>query len=181
MSGLKVAGLGMVVVLVDFRLAGFDLLADIVGWILVYAGLGRLGAGFFRAKLAAGIGGVVSLGQFARFEGSSAQLFSIIELIVVTAVVVLTCTALMWVAANADDERTVTSASQVRSANLLTTMVILVVGFLSGGRTIEVGGGGGLFIVLLAAVAFAASLWFIFLLCGAADRPYLQSRRRAEP
>lgn len=41
MNGLRLAGIGMIVVLADLKIDGFDLIVDAVGWVLVYVGLTR--------------------------------------------------------------------------------------------------------------------------------------------
>ena len=54
--GLQVIGWGLVLVLVDLRLNGFDVLPDVVGWGMVLTGLwamASLVAEFARARTAA--------------------------------------------------------------------------------------------------------------------------------
>ncbi|WP_328990502.1 hypothetical protein OG394_29995 [Kribbella sp. NBC_01245] len=81
----------------------------------------------------------------------------------------------MRVAKRAGDDATATMAGQVRSANLLTALVGVVVAILAGSEPSEVTGGVGLLVLLLIVAGLAAALWFIVLLVSHADRPYLQN------
>lgn len=179
MNGLRLAGMGMIVVLADLKVGGFDLIVDAVGWVLVYAGLARLtrlAADFKPAKLVTGPAILFSFFEFTRPEGTTAESIAIVGLVTTVAVVVLTCTALMRVAKRAGDEATAATAGHVRLANLLMTLVAVVVAILADSEPSEVTGGAGLLVLLLIIAGFAASLWFIVLLFSRADRPYLQNR-----
>lgn len=178
MNGLRLAGCGMLIVLADLKFDGFDVLVDAVGWVLVLIGLSRLtrlDAEFSPAKTLTGPAIIISFSEISMPEGASPQTVAIFVLVTTAAVVVVTCTALMRAAKRAGDEATVTMASQVRSANALTTLVAVVIAILSGGEPSDVTGGAGLLVVLLVIAGFAASLWFIVLLVSRADRPYLQN------
>ena len=65
--------LGLAIGMLDFRLNGFDVVPDAIGWIVVCVALSRLrgcGAGFGAAALSAGVAGMLSFAdlQQARFD-----------------------------------------------------------------------------------------------------------------
>lgn len=180
MNGLRLAGIGMIVILADLKIDGFDLIVDAVGWVLVYVGLTRLSrliADFKPARIATAPAMLFSLLEFTRAEGVPAQTIAIVAPITTEAVVVvLTCAALMRVAKRAGDEATAATAGHVRLANLMMTLIAVVLTILAESEPSDVTGDwAGLLVLLFVIAGFAASLWFIALLVSRADRPYLQN------
>jgi hypothetical protein len=156
--GLIVAGL--LIVVCDLRVDGFDLISDPIGWILVLVallGLTRLHVGFVLAAAAAGLGTLVGCGAVLDEPG---VMLRELESIAMTGVVFGTCTAVVALAASSRDR---SAANTIRWIDLGLTALGFVAAFLSGGETVEVGEEGALLIVPLLLLAFGVLIWFLVL------------------
>ena len=156
--GLIVAGL--LIVVCDLRVDGFDLVSDPVGWILVLVallGLTRLHPGFVLAATAAGLGTLVGCGAVLDEPG---PLLRQLEGVATTGVVFGTCTALTVLAASSRDR---SAANTIRWIDVGLTVLGFVPLLLTGGETVEVEAEFALLIVPLLLLAFGVLIWFLVL------------------
>ena len=168
MPPLGKVAIGLLLVIVDFRIESFDLVPDVVGWLLVLAGLvplSRRSGGFGAATLAAGLGLLVALvGLVAEPGPAFAALGGLTETVVVFGV----CTGVMALVAEPSVQRT---ANRIRWADLAITLVgtggILAI---DGAGTLD--GAEGLLLVLVP-VALAVVVWFLVFVWSLRDRPEL--------
>lgn len=131
MRALTLVGWGLLVVLLDLRFDGFDVVMDPVGWAMVVAGLGRLRhrhPGLATARAAAMAAGVVSVVQvvLALANPIASAWVSVAEALLDLAVVVPLCTAVASLLADHDPRRART-VTTIRTAEIVLTVVLLPV------------------------------------------------------
>lgn len=76
LSGLKLCLIGMIMAFINIRIRGFDLVPDIIGYLLVIVGLGRLehyDDSFSAAKKAACVLAVLSLFNIVQIQDNSSS------------------------------------------------------------------------------------------------------------
>ncbi|MFC6357844.1 hypothetical protein [Luteococcus peritonei] len=185
--GLRLVGWGLVAVLVDLRLNGFDVLPDVVGWGLVLAGLwalASLAVDFARARLAALLGLVaagIELGLFFS-EGR----YPVAESL--AGVVVTTCTlACGWFLLHGVARRARAVApgaverSLVLAHRLLAVFGLLLAGEMVGlviamtGRELNLtlSGPGALVVVFVGIVLLVVAVQLVLFCFAHADEPWL--------
>jgi hypothetical protein len=162
---------GLVLVFVDLRLEGLDVVPDVLGWLLVLVGVSRLAgshAGFAVAAGAAALGFLQSWGQLT---AEPTELLQGLEAVAQTVLVFATCTGLRGVVA---DQRTRRTADLVRWWDVgLTALVVLVLAGFSVGLD---GGAATPLLVLVIVAGVVVFLWFLVLLWANRDRPELGGR-----
>ena len=161
--------LGFLLVLLDFRIDGLDLLPDLVGWVVVLTGLAPLSSrhfGFVVAAVAAGAELVLSLFELTSPAGT---VLSVLEVLATTTVIVATCVAVAGVVA---EPHTQERSQQVRTANLVMGLVALAF-VLIGATGTEVDLPGGL-ILLLALAGLGVVIWFLVFCWQQREEPALR-------
>ncbi len=175
MQPLRLAGWGLLLVFVDIRIDGVDVIPDLIGWVLAVVAMSRLQtlhAAFAVARTAAGAGVLVNL---AIYLGADAVLVAL-EAITVGVFVFAVCTGLLRRAAQAGDAGTARAAQQIRWAHATLTALSVVGLLATGGQTVDVTGEPGFALVLIGALAVLALLgWLIYLLFSRSDREYLET------
>jgi hypothetical protein len=173
MTPLARVAWGFLIVVIDFRVDGFDVVADPLGWVLVLAGLlplaGRSGW-LTAAAVAAGAGFLLSIPQALAEPGPGlAAVHGLVE----TVLVFGTCTGIMQLVA----DRPRATANRIRWADLGIVSVGILVGLASGEDTQVSGGAAGL-VLLLVLAALAVMAWFAIFLLGIQRHPGLAARPR---
>jgi hypothetical protein len=162
---------GLVLVFVDLRFDGLDVVPDVLGWLAVLVGLVRLAGshpGFAVAAAASALGFLQSWGQVAVEPG---ELLRGLETVAQTVLVFAVCTGLRGVV---PDERTRVTADRIRWIDLgLTLLVVLALAVLSLGTY---DGAATSLLVLVIVLAIGVYLWFLVLLWGNRERPELGGR-----
>ncbi len=173
MQPLRLAGWGLLLVLVDIRIDGVDVIPDLVGWVLAVVAMSKLQtlhAAFAVARTAAGAGILVNL---AFYLGAEAVLVAL-DAIAVGVFVFAVCTGLLRRAAQAGDAGTARAAQHIRWADATLTALSLVGLVVTGGQTVVVTGEPWFAVILIGALAVLALLgWLIYLLFSRSDREYL--------
>lgn len=158
---------GLLVVVLDLRINGVDLVLDPVGWAMMAVAAGRLARAFpgtagFRVAQAAAVAALpVSLLESV---GATGSLLVAAATVVTTAFVFAVCTSLMVVVPS----RRV-AANRIRWADLALAVVPLL--FV---ERVEVSGDAGLLaavVLLLVVAAFVVLVWFLVLLLGVGKMP----------
>lgn len=160
MPGRELLVAGLLIVVVDLRFGGFDVIIDPVGWMFVVAallGLTRLHPGFVGAAVAATIGILVGC---ATLLGEAGPVLRQLEGIATTGVVFGTCTALIALATSPRDRGT---ANTIRWLDLGLTALGFVPLLITGGETVEVGAELAVVIVPLVILALGVLIWFLVL------------------
>lgn len=197
MNPLGTVALGLLVVLLDFRIAGFDVLADVVGWVLVVSGLGRLSQldrRFAGARGAAVLSGLLSLADLVHPQrttttGSSTTTAAVSPDgwhgvvvscygVAMVVVVVLLCLALRDRAREHVEPELAARFGLFAVLHVLLGSVVLVLSlvalsFGAEGRITPQGPAAAL-ALLFVLVGLAMEAWFIATLAGARTRPWLQ-------
>ncbi|RYC13664.1 hypothetical protein [Nocardioides zhouii] len=155
--GMVVAGL--VLVVVDFRYNGLDLVPDLVGWAVVLGGLVKLltRSRWFTAAAIAASGGI-AIG-LPLLVAESGRLLSAVESVVMVIVVFGTCSGIRDVAAG---DRTRHQADLIRWTCLVLTSVALAVGLFVEPTVVTGSAGLVVVVAVLAVLAYVAWL-FVFL------------------
>ncbi|MEU4703566.1 hypothetical protein [Nonomuraea dietziae] len=84
MRPYKSVALGLLIVALDLRLNGFDLLMDVIGWVVVVAALGRVGhPAFHGARVAAVAAAVVSVTELMPLPSSLTLMLGLAEVLAV--------------------------------------------------------------------------------------------------
>lgn len=157
---------GLLLVILDFRIDGFDLLPDLVGWPLVLIGLLPLfprHGGFAVATVAAGGATLLAIPQQLSEPG---PVLTVLETVLETAVTFGTCTGVIAVVAEPAIRRT---AGIIRWTDLALTVVATLVGLAARGGTDGAAAGP---LLLLAVASLGVAIWFLVFLWS--------NRRRAE-
>ena len=160
--------IGFVVVLLDFRIDGFDLLPDLVGWTLVLTAVVALRrrSGWFRvAAVAAAIELLVSLTELTQ---AASELSALVDA-VATTVLLFAVTSGVIAGVGTDEIRA--SGDPVRWTNLVLGVVsVLAVALLAGGGAPDAGTG---LVLILVLASLAAAVWFLVFCWRQRSRPEL--------
>lgn len=153
MTGLRYVGMGLVLVVVDVALAGYDAVPDVLGWALIGLGLHGLRGRLLLSALLplALLAGVVSLGTLrpelvADLPESTGWLLSLPQ----TVFCLVLCAALAPLVARPIEGRW--------------RFLCGVFGVLAGAPVLVYGGGLDVLVVPLSLVAVAANVYLIYLL-----------------
>jgi hypothetical protein len=160
--------LGFLVVLLDLRFNGFDVLPDVVGWILVLLGLGPLlrRSGWF--QLAAGAAVLELVVSVAELTQPATELPALVDSVATT---VLLFAVTSGVIAGVGSREVRAAGDPVRWTNLVLGVVsIVLVALVEGGGTLE---GSTAFVVILVLAALAAAVWFLVFCWQQRQRPEL--------
>ena len=163
MKSLALLAWGQILVFIDFRIDGFDLIPDPLGWGMcaaAAASLSSLHRGYVYAGWASLIGVVVSLPDWVDPEAASGAL-GVVMLVVSTALVFATCTAIMATAPSRAG-----TARAIRASDLLLTAVLVLVTLLTLG---EPDAAPLIFVVGLGVLG--VYIWFLVLLFGCSKLP----------
>ena len=155
---LATAATGLILVLVDVRLQGVDVIPDPVGWVIAALALSSLRTahlGFYVAGMAAWLAVIPSVPEWF---GASSPLISISIALVLLVAQYATCTAVMAVSPTRE-----ASASAIRWLTVVLSCALLLA---IAAATAEPSMGVIAFVVGLA--DFAVSVWFLVLLYGVA-------------
>ena len=158
MRASRLVGFGMLIVLFDLRYEGFDILVDLAGWLLAYAGLRKLIAldKAFRAAAAfAVIGAISSVTELFSWSDAGVNWLTVLATIAWAGVAIAGCTGLLRVG----DKRVGNYARRLRSALFVAAVMTLLVGW---GTDAE--GGLGLLAFLTVMLAFGTGVLFILLM-----------------
>jgi hypothetical protein len=156
MSPLTRFVLGFLVVLLDLRVGGVDLLPDLVGWILVLLGLVPLlrRSGWF--QLAAGAAVLELVVSVAELTQPATGLPALIDSVATT---VLLFAVTSGVIAGVGSLEVRAAGDPVRWTNLVLGVVsIILVAVVDGGGTLEA---STALIVILVLATLAAVVWFL--------------------
>ncbi|HSX66918.1 hypothetical protein [Nocardioides sp.] len=168
LPGRAMLVLGLLIVLVDLRFNGFDIVSDPVGWVLamvVLLGLARRHTGFAVAAASAIAGTFVSLCTVLSEPGT---VLSVVEGVALTGVVFGTCTALIALALSPTDRR---AADIIRWLDLGLTVLSLLAAGTAGDETVQVGGAAGLLVVIGVMAAIVTVVWFLVVVWRVELRP----------
>ncbi|MEG3616244.1 hypothetical protein [Isoptericola haloaureus] len=180
---------GLLVVAVDLKIEGFDLVVDLVGWALVARGLGTLaprGTGFAVGAWAGVLGGLASVAELVpgAVPDTTTQVLGGLVLVAQTVVVVATCTGIARVLEH--DAPVARRARRVRTAEIVVTVAVsgvaAVAALASVGSALLAPAdlaswgllGGGVLVAVGLVATFAVLIWFLVLLWSVRDRPELQ-------
>lgn len=167
MTALGSVVVGLVVVMLDLRIGGFDLLADPLGWALALTGLARLRPlhpGFRVAVVAAAVGLVISIPQTF---GEPGNVLVAIDSVTSTVLTFSVCTAMIALLPAVR-----TWAETVRWADLALAAISLVgtsissgsQADLASGEALGVSGPGVVLVLLLVVAAVTVHIAFLLLL-----------------
>jgi len=172
LAPLRTMGIGMVLVIADFRFNGLDVVPDPLGWLAVVVGAFQLVAvdRVFRwAAVAAVLAVPLSLPDWVQ---PNEGLLAVVDTVVVTAFVFATCTGIARVC---PPRRA--AAAGLRWWDLGLTVVGLLLGQVAD--EVGVGAGWAPVVVLLAVAGLVVVVWFVVLLFKAAGEfpvPVTESR-----
>ncbi|MDO8147308.1 hypothetical protein Q6350_02580 [Isoptericola sp. b515] len=188
MRPLQIVVGGLVIVVLDLRFDGFDVVVDLIGWILVVKALRLLAVrdrAFAVAAVGAVLGGLGSIVQLVPGLTVGAGVVSVlgaVETLALTVVVVAICTGIARVLAH--EPQVVRHARILRATDVALTVVALGLGsspvLLSAGPTPGTTGwlvGAGAVVLLLGALTFVVLIWFLVFLWRLRDRPELQEQQ----
>ncbi len=146
---------GLVMVIVDFRIDGLDIIPDLVGWALCLPALAdaasRTRSGWFSLATAGAALGLI--GSILGFVDPEESLVVLLETLAMTAVVFGTCSGVI---ASHPDPRHHATANIIRWMDLALTVVLAVL--ILAARD---GFGIGAEVLLLAIPAFVLIIWFL--------------------
>ena len=160
--------IGFLLVMLDFRIEVFDVLPDVVGWVVVLAGLMPLAGrsrGFGVAALAAGVGLLLGLVALVAVPGTA---LGTLQGLAETVLVFGTCTGVRALVADPQVRRT---ADLIRWADLAITGVGTALGLTVGETTVEGAAVGPLLVLVLAGLGVV--VWFLVFLWSNRRRPEL--------
>ncbi|MGH3496383.1 MAG: hypothetical protein ACRDP1_02825 [Nocardioidaceae bacterium] len=179
MPPIQRTGVGWVIVLLDVRVHGYDVVADPVGWLLIWSGLRVLAPRspwFGRAAVAAAVTGVLSLVEYApAFTGGTALAGA--YNLVLASVIVSQAWGIRDAAGAAGEHG---PAAQCR---VIAWATVVIAGFLAAGL-IGYYAAHGAAVSLVASMVFLALLvmiWFTLLQLLIAPRAYLRDPSGAAP
>ncbi|MDO8143447.1 hypothetical protein [Isoptericola sp. 178] len=186
MRPLQIVVGGLVIVVLDLRFDGFDVVVDLIGWILVVKALRLLAVrdrAFAVAAVGAVLGGLGSIVQLVPGLTVGDGVLSVlgaVETLALTVVVVATCTGIIHVLAA--EPRVVRHARILRALDVAFTVIALGLGssplLFSAGSVpgAAVGPVGAGVVLLLAALGFAVLIWFLVFLWRLRDRLELREQ-----
>jgi hypothetical protein len=161
---------GLLIVIVDIRTGDFDVVVDLVGWLLMVGGLWRLrdvDLWFRRARLGAIVGAIGSVAQVLPGSGVPLWLQTSVETVASTWVVFGVCTALMRTAPDAPV--LVGRARTIRAADVATSAVALLLTVATGASAVTTGtstvatGAAAVVVLLFAIVTLVVAVCFLVL------------------
>lgn len=161
---------GFLVVVIDFRVDGVDVIADVAGWALVLFGTTALtgrSPWFTAASAAAAFGALLSLPQLLSEPGGLLQTAGAV---VETALVFSVCTGIMQLV----DEPQRTTADRIRWADLAVGVLGVALGLVVPAGT-QVTNGAAVVILVMVIVALLVMVWFLLFLLGVQRHPALGS------
>ena len=197
MNPLGTVALGLLLVLLDLRIGGFDVLADVVGWVVAASGLARLtelDRRFGGARAAAVASGVLSLADLVQPQrtittgsttttvgGTPDGWLGVVDTCYSVAMVVaavLLCLALRDRAREHAEPELAMRFGQFAVLHVVLGTVVLVLSvvalsFGTDGRITPQGPAAAL-TLLFVLVALAIEVWFLLTLSGARTRWWLQ-------
>jgi hypothetical protein len=164
---------GMLIVVVDVRIGGFDVVMDVTGWLVAALSLGRQwerGPGLGGAVVAAYVGFLGSLIQSANFLDVPEWFLVAVQSVATTVVVYDVCTA---VARTATDDPVVVRWSRIlRVVAVVVTAVSLVAPpLVFAVPPMVVGGPAGLLLVVAALAVMLCFLVLVWTQRRRFDRP----------
>jgi hypothetical protein len=165
---------GLLLVIADFRIDGFDVVPDVIGWLVVLAGLLPLAGrsrGFAAAGAAAAVGVLLALPQLVAPPG---PLPGFLEGVAETVMVFGTCTGVI---ALVTDPRVRRTANTIRWADLAVFAVGTVLGLGADGSLTVAGATAGLLLVLVV-VTLGIVVWFLVFVWSQRHRPELSAGLR---
>lgn len=157
MDSLRTVAVGLIIVAVDLRFNGADIITDGIGWLVAFVGLlglAKLHGGFQMALVATAVGGLAWAGD--PWLGVDRDLASWGELAAQTVVVFAMCTALMSLVPAKSE-----SANTIRWADLALGLLAVLVGAMFEG---QYDAGPALLILLLIIPALVIYVCFLVLL-----------------
>ena len=169
MTPLGKVVVGLLLVFVDLRIDGFDVVPDVIGWALALIGLhplSRRHGGFLAAAVAAGIGIVLALPQQLVEPGS---VLRTLEAVAETVLVFGTCTGIIALVAEPSVRRT---ANRIRWTDLGLGLLATLLG-LALGQDSSLSGGAVVPVLVLALATIAVVIWFLVFLWRNRHRPEL--------
>ena len=165
--------IGFLLVILDFRFDGFDLIPDLLGWVIVLAGLMPLAGrsrGFAAAGAAAAVGVLLALPQQLSEPG---PVIGLLEAVAETVLLFGTCTGVIALVADPQVRRT---ANRIRGADGGRTAVATAVSLAAGGGTaVSVDEAMVLPLLVLVLVGLGIVVWFLLFLWSHRHRPELVS------
>ena len=169
MRELKMLGVGLIIVALDLRIDGFDVLTDAVGWVMALVGLfslAKLHGGFLVAAFAACAGLLAWAAN--PWLGVSQDVATMAETIAQTVLVFATCTALMTLVPA--QRRT---ADLIRWWDLGLGIVVTLLGWALEGAD----SGPALLVLLLIVPVIGVYIWFLVLLFRCAEEEPVPASR----
>ncbi len=161
MKPLAVIAVGLILVVVDIRYGGFDVLTDVLGWLACFWALlqmSRMSSWFGIGVAGAALGAASSM---FHLSAEPTPLISMLDQIATVLMVFGTCSGIMALAQDADP-------GVASMANIL-RWVTLGLGLVS---PLAVLAGGPTVIVVLGLAALAVVIWFIMMLFSVSRREY---------
>jgi hypothetical protein len=174
MRPLLIVFWGLVVVVLDLWVEGYDVVVDAVGWLLVVVGTLRLrqaDPAFTYAIVGAVVGGIGSVHQLVPgyiLDDAVASLLAVVETLALTALVVGTCAGVERILAH--EPKTVQHALVLRKVYVGLTVVALVWSSMPDAPIL----------LFLGVVTLAVLAWFLVFLLMVRNRPGLDGRERVE-
>lgn len=210
MNPLGTVALGLLVVLLDFRIAGFDVLADVVGWVVAVVGLSRLTSIDRRFRAARGVAvvsAVLSLADLVHPQRTTTTgdgpgsmststtatvtpdglqgLLAGAHGVAMVVTVLLLSLALRDRARQYDEPVLAARFGMFAVVHLMFGVLMLalaVAALLTGtDRSITPQGTAAALTLLFVVAALAFEAWFLVTLAGARTRPWLQPVGSAAP
>lgn len=162
---------GLLLVFIDLRFNGFDVIPDMLGWVLIVWGAAALRgrSGWFELAGAGGIVGTVLSVPLLLAEPGPALM--VVEALAQTAVVFGTCSGVRAVTGEASVTRT---ADGIRWLDLGLLVVLLLAWSVTGPVPVET-----VWAIPLAVVSFGVVIWFLVFLFRLTGHPTLQERSHA--
>ena len=172
---------GFLIVFVDIRLGGFDVIPDVIGWVIVLAGLLAVSAQHAALRIAliaasiALVVGFVTEYVLASPSTADGTVWGVLDTVASTVFIFAMCTGMRDLARAAGNERIAAQADVVRWLDVALTVVVLAIAAAAGFPEERIGIGSSSALPLLAlpllafvAIALAVVIWFLVLLflCG---------------
>lgn len=175
MSPLKLVGWGFLVVFIDIRLDGLDVLPDFIGWLVAYVGVTRLrplDSAFGTAAVAAAA--EVALTAIGLVTGANILGYAL-DALASGVFVVYLCTGIMQRALAGGDPGMARSMAMIRGTAVVITAGALAATIMTEGDPLELAtnGAASVLVGVVTLTGLAVMLWLLYLLFTSADRSYL--------